>query len=109
MSNKEEAAANRKRPEQFKLVNAYDEIVKAAVSEMMDTTDACKCERCYLDVCAIVFNQGYSHFVNTREGELLKKVPEMNHGNRAQLMVQILHAIKKVQDFPHHSGYQKKS
>jgi len=103
MSDKEETAAKRKRPEQFKLVNAYDEIVRTAVLEMMENTDMCKCERCFLDVCAIVFNRGYAHYVNTREGEILKKIPEMNQGNRAQLTVQVLHAIKMVQDFPHHS------
>ena len=93
---------SRKRPEKFQLVNAYDEIVRMSVQEVMGNMDMCKCERCFLDACAIVFNRGYSYFVNTREGELLKKIPDMNTGNRVQLMVQVMQALKLVSDFPHH-------
>ena len=93
----------RKRSEHFQLVNAYDELVHTAVKEAMSKTDMCQCDRCYLDICAIVFNQGYTHFVNTREGQLLKKIPDMNLGNHVEMMVQVMHALKLVKDFPHHS------
>ena len=98
----------RKRPIKFHLVNAYESIVRDSVRDVMKNTDMCKCERCYLDACAIVFNRGYSHYVNTLEGELLKKVPEMNTGNHVELMVQVMHALKLVRNFPHHeaSEYQ---
>ena len=92
----------RKRPAHFQLVNAYDDIVRMSVREVMKNTDMCKCERCFLDTCAIVFNRGYTYFVNTREGELLKKIPDMNTGNRVELMVQVMHALKMVKTFPHH-------
>ena len=99
----------RKRPSKFQLVNAYDEIVRTSVREVMKNTDMCKCERCYLDTCAIVFNRGYSYFVNTREGELLKKIPDMNTGNRVELMVQVMHALKIVKNFPHHDPTEYQS
>ena len=102
MAEEEKKETDRKRPEQFKLVNAYDEVVRMAVREVMDSTDMCKCERCYLDACAIVMNRGYTHYVNTREGELLKKIPDMNLGNHVELMVQVMHALKLVKNFPHH-------
>lgn len=104
MAEKESNLAARKRPEHFQLVNAYDEIVRHAVREVMEKTNMCQCERCYLDICAIVFNQGYSYFVNTREGQLLKKIPDMNLGNQVELMVQVMHAMKLVRDFPHHDA-----
>ena len=94
--------AKRKRSEHFQLVNAYDELVHAAVKDVMAKTDMCQCERCYLDICAIVFNQGYTHFVNTREGQLLKKIPDMNLGHHVEMMVQVMHAVRLVKDFPHH-------
>ena len=94
--------SQRKRPTQFRLVNAYDEIVRTSVREVMNNTDMCRCERCYLDACAIIFNSGYVRFVNTREGELLSKIPDMNTGNRVEMMVQVMHALKLVRDFPHH-------
>ncbi|MCL1848900.1 MAG: late competence development ComFB family protein [Clostridiales bacterium] len=102
MADNEKAAVSRQRPEHFQLVNAYDEIVYTTVREVMAKTNMCQCERCYLDICAIVFNQGYTHFVNTREGRLLKKIPHMNTGTNVEMMVQVMHAMKLVRDFPHH-------
>jgi competence protein ComFB len=103
MAANEENPTARKRPAHYQLVNAYDELVQTAVREVMDKTDMCKCEKCFLDICAIVFNQGYTHFVNTREGQLLKKIPSMNLGNQVEMMVQVMHAIKLVKNFPHHA------
>jgi len=102
MSENEEKTTARKRPELYQLINSYDDIVKLTVRELMNSTDMCRCERCFLDICAIVFNQGYTHFVNTREGELLKKIPDMNLGNRVEMQVQVMHALKLVKNFPHH-------
>ncbi|MCL2121936.1 MAG: late competence development ComFB family protein [Clostridiales bacterium] len=102
MTDNEEKTQKRARPLYFQLVNAYDEIVRMAVREVMGKTDMCKCERCFLDMCAIVFNGGYAHFVNTREGELLKKIPDMNLGNHVEMMVQVMHAARLVKTFPHH-------
>jgi len=107
MAENEHSGAVRKRPEHFKLVNAYDELVQTAVREVMNKTDMCQCERCFLDICAIVFNGGYTHFVNTLEGELMKKVPDMNLGNHVEMMVQVMHAMKLVKNFPHHDMSEK--
>jgi len=102
MTEKEDKSVARKRPDHFQLINAYDDIVRMAVKEVMDNTDMCRCERCFLDACAIVFNRGYTHFVNTKEGELLKKIPDMNLGNRVEMMVHVMQALKMVKNFPHH-------
>ena len=107
MAANEETATARKRPEHYRLINAYDELVTTAVREVMGKNDMCQCERCFLDICAIVFNQGYTHFVNTREGHLLKKIPDMNLGNHVEMMVQVMHATRLVKDFPHHDGNVK--
>ena len=103
MADLETQKAKRKRPEQFHLVNAYEEVVRSAVKEMMDKTEMCRCERCFLDACAIVFNKGYTYYVNTKEGELLKKIPDMNLGNHVEMSVQVMHALRLVKSFPHHS------
>lgn len=86
----------------YRLINAYDELVRGSVKEMMEQTDMCRCEKCYLDVCAIVFNRRYTHFVTSGEGEALAKIPDMNHGNRVEMMVMIMDAIKTVKSFPKH-------
>ena len=107
MAANEGTVTVRKRPEHYQLVNAYDEIVKNAVRDVMAKTNMCQCERCFLDICAIVFNKGYTYYVNTREGQLLKKIPDMNLGNQVELMVQVMHAMKLVRDFPHHDVSQR--
>ena len=107
MASDEGNTPARKRPAHYQLVNAYDELVQTAVRELMAKTDMCQCEKCFLDICAIVFNQGYTHFVNTREGQLLKKVPDMNLGNHVEMMVQVMHALRLVKTFPHHDADDK--
>lgn len=87
---------------EYKLVNAYEELVMSNVRELMKSMDMCTCEKCYLDACAIVFNRKYAHFVTTREGELLTKVPDMNHSNHVELVVAITEALRLVKNFPKH-------
>lgn len=86
----------------YRLVNAYDDLVRTNVRAMMAKVDMCQCEKCFLDICAIVFNRQYTHFVTTREGQLLAKVPEMNHGNQVEMAVIIMDALRIVKAFPKH-------
>lgn len=84
------------------LVNAYDDLVRTNVRSLMSKMDMCQCDKCFLDACALVLNRQYAHFVTTLEGQLLAKVPEMNHGNQVEMTVVILEALRKVRSFPKH-------
>jgi hypothetical protein len=53
---------------------------------MMANTEMCKCEKCFLDVCALVFNSRYSRFV-TPNRATAAKVPEMSLANRVEMTV----------------------
>lgn len=87
----------------YKVVNAYDELVRQAVHEAIDKDDGmCKCEKCFLDVCTIVFNSGFSHFVTSHQGELYAKVNDMNLGNHVDLFIVVLRAIQTVKQKPMH-------
>lgn len=87
----------------YKIVNAYDELVRTAVREAIDKDDEmCRCEKCFLDVCTIVFNNGFSHFVTSRQGELYAKVGDMNIGNHVDLFLVVLRAIQTVKQKPMH-------
>lgn len=88
--------------EKYLIVNAYDDLVRVNVRSLMDASDMCKCEKCFLDTCALVFNRKYTHFVTTREGALLTKVPEMSHGNHVEMVVTIMEALRMVKNFPKH-------
>jgi len=87
---------------EYTLVNAFDDVVKTNVRKLMESMDMCQCEKCYFDACAIVFNNRYTHFVTTRQGMLLAKVPAMNHGNHIDLVVEITNALQLVKNSPKH-------
>jgi len=89
----------------YALVNAYDDTVRTRVRELMNQTDMCQCEKCFLDACAMVFNNrtyNYTFFVTTARGELFAKIPEMNPVNLADLTVACIAAIEKVRISPNH-------
>lgn len=86
----------------YQIINANEELVKYNVRKFMDKTEMCRCEKCFLDVCAIVFNKGFAHFATTKEGELMAKIPDMNHANHAGLVVAITEAIELVRRSPQH-------
>jgi competence protein ComFB len=88
--------------EKYILVNAYDDLVRQSVRDMMYNMDMCKCEKCFLDACAIVFNNRYCRFVTTRKGAVMTKIPETSHNNRVEMMVVIAKALQLVRDFPQH-------
>lgn len=88
--------------EEYKLYNAYEETVKSAVKMAIDQTEMCRCEKCFLDICAMVYNNNFTRFVTTREGELFSKIPEMSYNFKVELLVAVMDAVKKVKDNPRH-------
>lgn len=91
---------------EYILINAYEDLIKTNVwSLMQQDPDTCKCEKCFLDTCALVFNNkryNYTKVVTTRRGSLLVKLPEDNYGRQAEMTVAILDAIKTVKETPRH-------
>lgn len=87
---------------EYRVVNAYEpavmEIVKATMAEM----DMCQCERCYMDACAMVFNQGYARFVTTGKGELYATLVELNKSNRIKLKMDAAKALRIIKEKPNH-------
>ena len=87
----------------YKLENAYEYTVKVSVKTNIDKDpDMCKCEKCYLDVCAIVLNNGFSKFVTTEIGGLLANLDSVSEGKNIDLFVEILKAIDRVKKSPAH-------
>lgn len=88
--------------EQYKIINAYEDVVFESVRDLMNKQDMCTCEKCFKDVCAIVFNKGYVCFVTTPQGQLMAKLPTLNNKKRVELMVAITEAIEMVRRSPKH-------
>lgn len=99
---KEKPVPTKQITEKYVLVNAYDEMVRTNVKNLMSKTNMCQCEKCFLDVCAMVFNRQYTRFVTTQKGALFAKVPEMAHSNQVEMTVVILEAINLVKNSPKH-------
>ncbi len=66
----------------YLLINAYEPVVLETVYDLMQKQEMCRCEKCFKDVCAIVFNKGFVHFVTTQEGRLMAKLPTLNMDKR---------------------------
>ena len=84
------------------LVNAYDELVKTNVRTLISKMDMCQCEKCYLDVCALVLNQLPPKYVTTPKGTLMAKLPSMSNKKEAELTIMITQCAKMVQGKPMH-------
>ena len=87
---------------QYKIINAYENVVRDTVREVMATTEMCRCEKCFLDACAMLFNEGYIKFVTTDKGDILANVVDMKPGRKVQLRVDAVEAVNKVKDRPNH-------
>lgn len=90
-------------PDKLTLVNAYDDIVRTQVKQLMSREEnMCKCEKCFLDICALVFNRGYTNFVTTHKGQVFTQLAESGISNQVDLTITIIDAINKVKSRPNH-------
>ena len=87
---------------EYQIINGYDEVVRQTVRDVMAREAMCHCEKCFLDVCCLVFNNGFSQYVTTKQGALYTKMTDMNIGNHVDLLLAVLQAIKTVKANPAH-------
>ena len=87
---------------EYVLVNIAEELVKKKVREMMPQYDMCQCEKCFLDVCALVLNQTKAHYFTTEKGKLLSLLETTDYQFKTDLVVLILKAFKSVKEHPQH-------
>lgn len=86
----------------YVLVNITEELVRKKVKEMMKDFDMCQCDKCYLDVCAIILNDLKPHYVTTEIGMLLTELLATHYQYQTDLTVHVLEAMKQVKNSPHH-------
>lgn len=87
---------------EYVLVNIAEELVKNKVRELMADTDMCQCDKCFLDVCAIVLNKTDARYYTTEKGKLLKLLDSTDYQFKTDLFVMVLQAIQFVKDHPKH-------
>ena len=89
-------------PSKYALVNMTEVFVKEKVLEMMETYGVCQCEKCYMDVCAMVLNSVKPQYVTTLKGSLLSKLDGMNRQYNVDVTIDIVKAIEHIKEFPNH-------
>jgi competence protein ComFB len=95
--------ANKTKTEnQYMLVNVIEELVKNRVKQMMEEYEMCRCEKCYLDTCALVLNSLKPQYVTTNIGSLLAMLSDTGLQYITDLTVKVLNALKLVKAYPRH-------
>lgn len=87
---------------EYVLVNIAEELVRKRVKDMMDEFDMCRCDKCYLDVCAIVLNKTHAYYCTTEKGKLLSLLETTDYQFKTDLYVGVLQALQFVRDHPRH-------
>ena len=93
----------RRRSYYFK--NAMEALVVAEVETTLShIKDACRCDYCFSDVCAIVLNHVAPFYATSRKGELFGKTLTLNISKLNNISDEIFKAIKTVQE---HRAHQR--
>lgn len=88
--------------EELILVNVVESLVRAKTRELIKTMDMCKCDKCFMDVCAITLNRLKPMYVTTTKGELLSQISTFSSNYQSELMVEVLKALVAVKKSPRH-------
>lgn len=98
-----------KKPHHYVLINANEEIVKHLTKELMTQTDMCRCEKCYLDVCALALNNISSNYVTSRKGQVIHNAMKDISESKIEIVVAVSKAIALVKDSPQHMVSETKA
>ncbi len=86
----------------LELTNINEEFVKQCVRKTIKDLDACKCEICFADACALALNELHPKYVTTKKGALLTEITSTKVANRADVTVEVTKAVIKVMNNPRH-------
>lgn len=84
------------------LVNLAEDIIRERLDELLKTYDCCKCEYCYTDMLALSLNLVKPMYVNTLQGQLIKRCESHKQQNSVDLDIAVIKAIEIVHHNPHH-------
>ena len=91
-----------KTPSKYILSNNWEQKVIERARDILPKMDMCQCEKCFMDVCALVLNKLTPHYVTTEKGALMMKLPESSRTQEHELTVLISNSAKMVRDKPMH-------
>ena len=84
------------------LRNYWEDKVMEKVRSIVGKMDMCQCDKCFIDICALVLNKLPPQYMTTEKGNLMLKVPGTTAKTELELTVLISRCAKMVQDRPKH-------
>lgn len=88
--------------EEYVLVNTSEEIIKRLTRDLIEATEMCRCEKCYLDACALALNSLKGHYVTSKKGEKIAGILNGSMESKIEMAVSVTKAIELVKDKPMH-------
>lgn len=85
------------------LINITEMVARERLTQLLNYSDCCKCEKCYTDMLAIVLNNIKPQYVNTHKGELFKRISATTIQNSIDMDIAITKAIELVSRSPQHN------
>ena len=85
--------------------NYMEDVVFMLIDEVLNNRDdVCQCKRCRHDICAKTLNQLYPKYVVSDVGHTYTKFETLKTQTRAQVLVELLHSVEAVKNFPRHNN-----
>lgn len=79
-----------------------EEVIYTIKKLLKDRDDICVCDKCQLDIAAIALNNLKPKYVATEKGSVYAKADTLNYQFDADLIREIIKAIKIVGEKPRH-------
>lgn len=90
----------------YKLINQWEPIVYELLQEYMKGDEVeCRCERCQVDIMALVLNKMPPRYTVSLRGEILTSIESCSAAKKAQILIEIINAAKVVGASPSHNVY----
>lgn len=87
----------------MKLKNLMEYEVHRTIENLLkNRTDICTCDKCKLDMEAIALNNLKPKYVVTEKGSIFAKLDTLSYQYDADILMEVMKAINKVGENPHH-------
>ncbi|PLX18445.1 MAG: competence protein ComFB [Candidatus Muiribacterium halophilum] len=87
----------------YELKNVMEELVQKKTDELLGKdTDICSCERCRLDIMALVLNKLPVKYVVSTQGEAYTKLEFLRLQYKVDIITEIIQAMELVKKQPNH-------
>ena len=93
----------------IKTLNVKNFMEDAVLNELYDSLgrhkEACYCQKCLADVCAIALNKLPSKYYSTVSGEAFSRVGSLGNQFKIDIIIALNEAIENVKNNPRHDHY----